>query len=585
MFELRFPLAVLLGVFLGNFALPGPRLKLKLLCSLLWTSLICLFTLAGLGMDPDFALLLFLSGTFLSIAQFFVGAMANRSVSLGILRCLLRGDPLELVKADYERQIRSRLEEAKSLGLLREDESQQVSLSTIGQLPSLLLSLWIFLFDSLLPRLVQSFVNAFPRLVVWAVYLGSVGFRYYFTFFLALPDKHIVSDSLGYYVRAKNVCEQSYPWGINDIIFPPGTDYLFGAVYCLRGNLLDISWTLVVFSSLIPLLIFSIASQLCERRVAYLSLLLSSVYFPFINYGGYYLSEIPMMVCFFAATSAMIRLLKSQQSLPRVLPLCLLTGLLYGAAGSIKMQSFAPLLLTAVLYPLFLRKQRLRIFLMFLVIGLGTLPVLIPCSIRCTKLNEGRFCLIGKTFGMNFLVGHQLKNPYLRFTDSRRGLHYLLMGPGMDYNPNAPIPEVNFGPYDDEEVRSEAIRMIREHPKEMAMTFVRTALAYLGGVKLWPFAEVPVEVYQIFRVFFWCMLGTLLLHFLLNKCGKGSRSLPPEYWQLHLAIFAGFICGTLASGEPRYRIPFDAFVIILFARAIFGIPERVKAFFSRPRAT
>lgn len=409
------------------------------------------------------------------------------------------------------------------------------------------------------------------RFLAWGVFVLGVLYRYVFTFSVAPPQNHLINDPGDYLKRAINLCQQTFPWDITHTMFPPGTDYFYGAVYCIRKNQMDLSWAIVIGSSLIPVLIYSLARTIYGHAVGLLSLILASTYFPFINFGGFYLSEIPVMLTMLMGTICLIEAFRSSSERKTWIFWALCVGFFSGLSATIKLQALAPLLLTAALGPFFQKTARGHTLKVIFVSLLGTIPVLIPGAVRCTTLNGGNLCLGAKSFGINLLVGHQPGKPWLRFLVKERNLELLFSGPFMDFEPERQPRTLEFGPWEDEKIKAEIAKEFGESPGEFLFTFWRNTKSYFGAVQLWPQSEAPLWAYELFRYFLWFMFAILFLAYALIPRWFREECQRLEFWQLVLPMLGGFLCGIIGTGEPRYRVPFDCYLIILFAAAVFQL--------------
>src|SRR5262245_48093779 len=173
----------------------------------------------------------------------------------------------------------------------------------------------------------------------------------------------------------------------------------------------------LVVSCLVPLAGGLLGVATFGRRTGLLAMAFASLYFPFIEYGALFLSEIHFIFCFALAFTALFaaRNVEGRQS---SLVLSFIAGAVLSMAIAFKSVALpaalafffvdavaillartpggAPRALWAALRPWLLR---------VVYTGVAAIPLLSVLARVCTRAN-GRFCITGNKMGADFLLGH-----------------------------------------------------------------------------------------------------------------------------------------------------------------------------------
>ena len=414
-------------------------------------------------------------------------------------------------------------------------------------------------------------------LLALALFLLGVCWRFYYLYQVHPAHRFIYSDMESYVNMAMHFLSDSHTFVIGDAFYPPGTGLYLAALYSL-----DKSWSLAIavqgiLSSLIPLLLAVIGYELFGRRVALLALAGASLYFPFIDYASYFLSENPFIFTLLLSFWLMLRSLRVRNPVWAGV-LGLLSGLVLGTAAAFK----SVILLGGLLTALFLgylgwRRRWPRVWLVFATGALGLLAVLAPLAVRATRLNEGRFCLISNNGPLSFLQGHYGRVGHFKFKDEKRGYYYEWGSPAAlqyGFEKEATFP---FGPYDTDQVSRAAWEWIGEHPFAALQLSVQHVFTLFAGTIPWPSSHTDERPWAIFfqQLFLFFILFPACVHLLRQARGiyRLERAALGDILVL-LPVLGIMLTAFATIGDPRYRIPFDGFIILLAARGYVRTPAR-----------
>ena len=357
----------------------------------------------------------------------------------------------------------------------------------------------------------------------------------------------------------------------------------------------------IVVSCLVPLAVGLLGAAAYGRRTGLLAVVFASLYFPFIEYGALFLSEIHFIFWlalafagFFArarASGGAARARASRRRRVRAVDRRLVeVGRAAGrvpvlrrrrrrAAAGRAAATAAALALVARLEPWLLRGA---------VVAVAAAPLLGVLARVCTRANDGRFCVTGNKVASDFLLGH-----YGRVADIEwrpRGPRPVpVRQPGRAA---APLRRPREGAVlDDRRRRQPAPRRgagSREHPGEaivLSLDHVYDTFFGAGDVAdvrtaaSWPLrAPVAVRVHRLP-----VRADGARVRARLVRRGARAAADQPDRAGARADRRRSPITVAIATGEVRYRIPFDIFFIIIacaYARARRPRGERGPA----PRA-
>ncbi len=415
------------------------------------------------------------------------------------------------------------------------------------------------------------------RLGVLAYLVGAI-WRYYWIFYAHPPTDYVYSDMAWYVDYAKRLLEPGYPGTIYDTLYPPATGYLLAATYALDPSwqlMLTLQWLMALA---VPMLIAYLARTLFDTRVAWLSLILASLWFPFIDYTGYFMAETPFTLLMLLSLAALLRALLTSTT-RRAIGWGVLSGLAFAVSAEFKGQALMPAALMSVfLICIFWKRQRKRILLIQGAALLAASAVMLPVAVHVTRLNENRPVLLSTNGALMFLTGHHGHYGNLFFNDDKRNWYFNSYNPTHVERGNDGKSVYAFGVYDSDQIMQVAWKWIYRHKGEsIQLSFDHVFDTFYGSLP-WPTCSTSdrrwVMTFQ--HIFLVVILIPIFIYF--SRHWRAMLTLKPAAFGdlfVFLPVLGLIVTVFLTMGEPRYRIPFDGFLIILAARFYTGQARRL----------
>jgi len=183
---------------------------------------------------------------------------------------------------------------------------------------------------------------------------------------------------------------------------------------------------------------------------------------------------------------------------------------------------------------------------------------------RCTHANRGRFCVSGNKIGADFLLGHYGRVGAIDWNPPGGDGGARFGSPGSylrRYEGSARVPFQ----YNDSEANSrEAWRWIGAHPAEAAVLSLDHIYDLFFGSGMWPGYGHPTWVWtHLSQYIFLAFLFVPLVPICAGILRRGWRTALTSRTAMLLAHIAALtLTVAYATGEVRYRIPFDIFFIV-----------------------
>jgi len=380
--------------------------------------------------------------------------------------------------------------------------------------------------------------------------------RILFVFFLHPPEDYLYSDMKRYYNGAVKIAH-SQPEDLFDSFHPPGTQYLYALFFRLPHSFFWIKVFNVLISTSSCYLIFLSTKLLFNEKAAWIAFAITSLNYLFIDFTGYLLSTTPFIFCLTLMFYSLIKSIKSEYQNQRRL-YSFLTGLFVTVSIS-----FNPTFLLFVpffgLWWLFnFKKYHLASNVPFYF--LGFLPLYFLLCFRVYLLT-GQLGTIASNGGLNFYVG-RAHVFFVHLHDVERNRKFDFASPVATQKNYAYSPHFKKGPYDSAFFFKEGLKEIR---KDIPRT-VSYSLEYLNNLfcstVIWPSAAQKgfsgvIKYFNIAFVFT-IIVPAIALFFVRFKSITGSLQL-----LACLPIFVIIATAITFHAEPRYRVPYDVFFIIL----------------------
>ena len=131
-----------------------------------------------------------------------------------------------------------------------------------------------------------------PGVVPALVYLVGIAFRVAYTVEFHRPEKFVSSDMSFYVDLARRLLDQNGPVGPWDVTHPLGYPAFLALMLSHGGSLAQAGYGQLVVGCLVPGAVGLLGAAAFGRRTGLLALAVASLYFPFIEYGSLFLSEI-----------------------------------------------------------------------------------------------------------------------------------------------------------------------------------------------------------------------------------------------------------------------------------------------------
>lgn len=380
------------------------------------------------------------------------------------------------------------------------------------------------------------------------------------------------------------------PW---DVTHPLGYPALLAFLISGGGSFERAAEVHLVVSCLVPLAVGLCGLAAFGRRTGLAAVVFASLYFPFIEYGALFLSEIHFIFWLALAFAAFFGARSSRR--PGL-------SLLLSAAGGLAL-SFAIALKSVALLgglaffvvdflvrlvprpsPADSRWARLKPWVLrAAVAGLAAAPLLIGLARVCTQANRGRFCVTGNKVGSDFLLGHY--GPIADIAWAPEEGHDFQFGSPSSYlrhyerHVRVPFPMT-----DNAANSAEAWRWIFAHPFEGLVLSLDHVYDTFFGVTMWPsFNTASWPLANLSQYAFVLLLFVPAVLACARIAKRGPRAFLTSRTALVLSpIVALAITVAIATGEVRYRIPFDIFFMTIACALAVGDLERVDGPTERP---
>lgn len=425
-----------------------------------------------------------------------------------------------------------------------------------------------------------------PLLWVTLVYLCGVGIRLLYTLGVQRPDHFIYSD-MGIYVGLARRILAHVPMVQSDVTHPLGYAALLAFLMSGTSSMMRAIGVQLVITCLVPLAIGLLGWVAYGRRTGMLAVVFSSLYFPFIEYGALFLSEIHFtfwmaltFAALFGARRARRRGLALGLAVGAGLALSVATSLksvaLPGAFLFFAFDGLALLLEGPAGAPLSSRLPRLKPWLVRgVLVAVAAAPLLGVLAQACTRAN-GSFCVTGNKMGADFLLGHYGRVADIEWITEGHG-QFRFGSPGALLRHYDEHARVNFSITDGPANKAEAWRWIGRHPGEAIVLSLDHVYDTFFGATIWPTLNSgswPYANLSQYAFIVFLLVPTILACARLAK--RGARALLTSQTMLVLApVIALALIVAYATGEARYRIPFDIFFIVIACAYVVGDVARV----------
>jgi hypothetical protein len=413
----------------------------------------------------------------------------------------------------------------------------------------------------------ERFVTRFPWVgtaLSVLVYAIGVLWRWVHITRIHDPRKFVYSDMSLYVGLAKRFANPAYQARINDITHPPGATLVFAYLYRHDPTMQTMAYFNFAMCALAPLAIALLGWVVFGPRNAKITLAVISLYFPYVDYGGFFLAEMPFIVVI-PLTLALLIIAVKRERLWAVGAVGLLAGVVFFCAIALKALALLAGFCCALVLVAFWRgAPAKKKAIALLAMSLGALPGTASLADRCTKANGGQFCLSNNKNASDILLGHYGRVQTMTWKDPKGGT-FTFGSPSDVQKGYTEKPVMSFGMTDGKANMAEAKKWIKAHPFEATVLSLQHVWD-LYSTQPWPSNSTKdwkvVALFQFGFVLFAFFPAAVRLVDLLRR--DGLRAFLRSNEVLVLSPFIGLVAAVmLATGEPRYRIPFDSLFILV----------------------
>ena len=398
--------------------------------------------------------------------------------------------------------------------------------------------------------------NWFPVIIIL---LSGMALRYAYVFYIHPPESYLFSDMAGYYDRGYQILIHM-PKDIYDAFYPPGTSYLYSLLWKARDVQLAIKYFNLIISTLTCLIVYLICLLIFDRKTGLIALILISFNFLFIDFAAFYLSENPDALSLALMFWMFLLSIMAKKIYAKRL-FAVLAGFAVIASAAIKSSILLFLPLFGIWWLFNLRKYKIFYNLPFY--ALGFLPLCIFLMIRYNSIT-GEFGLISSNGGMNFFQGRShIKD--VNCYDPGNGRYYLFASPIAHHKNYFYNDTFNAGPYDSHFFYKLGIEFARSQPwKSVGYSFGHV-YDMLFITDVWPSSiskKPPPYISRFFNtlnIFIVTIPAFIACIFYWRSLRSGPGIL------IIFPILVIILTSMIFYGDPRYRVPFDIFFIMLAA--------------------
>jgi 4-amino-4-deoxy-L-arabinose transferase-like glycosyltransferase len=380
------------------------------------------------------------------------------------------------------------------------------------------------------------------------------------------PDEHVYSDMHGYLTRAADLASGE-PLDRYDAFYPPGTHLLlslplwvFGTGSGGRHAAVVLWWAL---SSLTPFFAWRLARQLIAPSAAALAAILLSFYPLHILYAGYFTSETPALALIVASLWLGYRARGAA------------AGLLGGGAVAARPQYLLNLLILAV--PMFRRRPVNRRAAIALV---GAAAVVVGAVVAHNSAAADRLTGINENGALTLYQGHCDVRLVTAGAQDRGGSYVFGSPVNIELERGRDVFFPDHQVWDQGFFYGETLDCIGDDGLAHLGVLARNLLDATATTTPWPLGEeeVPEAIARATNALYSVLLpaivvlAVLLIH---RRRRAGASAFGETALLLHLLCLVPVT--TLISTEPRYRVPYDLFGLILLSAILLARPWRTSS--------
>jgi hypothetical protein len=420
------------------------------------------------------------------------------------------------------------------------------------------------------------FLSKYPwflSALAWVTYALGAVWRWFYVVDWHDPRKYVYSDMRMYMDLAKRLADPKYVVRMGDITHPPGTAWLL--VYFLKRDptLQEHVYFNFAVCALVPLAVGALGWVTFGKRTGEASMVIASVYYTFVDFGGYFLAEIHIalvatltIVAYFLATK-----IAAEPPSPKRTILWVATsvvgGLFFSLAMVLKMVAMPAIGGFFALHFLFAKTpKRITRAVILAIFMVSAAPLTGYVAQRCTTANEGHFCTGSNKSAADFLLGHYGRIQGIEWHDPKTRGVIGFGSPAAFQHGYQQKEVVQFLITDQKKNNEAAWTWVRRNPGQAVVLSFEHVWDIFGGSYPWPPNATAVWPYSYASHYLFLFLvifpaGILLIDVLR---GRGVMGLlrSPELLVIS-PIFGVCLSVFVATGEVRYRVPWDGVFMVL----------------------
>lgn len=402
------------------------------------------------------------------------------------------------------------------------------------------------------------------------------------------PRSNVYSDMALYMHTAKRLVEKGHELIPYDVLAPPGASWLFSKFLVFDPELGSLVALQFAIGALIPLAVGALAWVAFGRRTAGLAVMFASTGYFYVEYASYFLTEIYMMLLV-PVTLTLYLLAVRFTKVRWVVLVGAATGVFFFLSLAFKMVALSAILGFCGIHWLFTHGPSRKIKSIALVsLCCAATPGILGMVARCTQANHGEMCFGSNKSAADFLLGHYGRIHSLQWTDATFG------NPSAHQHGYEEKPSVGFSIMDSRSNSDAAWHWIKRNKLDALVLSIQHVFDTISSNAPWPVIWTPewpqAQGYQYLFVVL-VMFPTLMLGFDLARSHGVIGMLKSVEFALLSTLFGLFAAVFIATGETRYRLPFDCVFFVLAARFYtrmvrpYALARVLSALLSRPKAT
>ncbi len=410
-------------------------------------------------------------------------------------------------------------------------------------------------------------------IVTWVVFALGVVLRWFYIRQWHDPRKYVYSDMEMYVSLAKQMSRPGFVLTSWQVTHPPGNVWIVMYFLGRDPTLLQHVYFNFVVCALVPLAVGALGWVAFGRRAGEASVIVASTYFAFIDFGAYFLAEVHMTLVATLSIALYLYAAKLADRPPSAkrtvgfVVAAALGGVFFSLAMTLKMVALLAIGGFCLLHLVFTQcKRRLQRVFVLGVFVVSALPLTGFVAARCTRANDGHFCSGSNKSAADFLLGHYGRIGGIEWRDKTSGVVLGFGSPAASQHNYRTSEIVPFAITDQKSNNHEAWGWIGKHPFEALVLSVEHLWDAFGGSYPWPpnVTGVWVWSYAFHYGFLFLMIAPSLI--LLVDVFR-ARGVMGFLRSMELAVFSPILglCFALflATGEVRYRVPWDGVFIVL----------------------